>query len=56
LETAISRFDRRERNFGDGMKRIDDNRFKSIKKIIMEFENKIGVTISELKVETVNGK
>ncbi|MCK5057879.1 MAG: transposase [Candidatus Aminicenantes bacterium] len=56
LETAISRFDRRERNFGDGMKRIDDNRFEPIEKIIMEFEKKIGVTIDELKVNTVNGK
>ncbi len=56
LETAISRFDRRGRYFGDGMKRIDDNRFKPIEKIVMEFEKKIGVKIDELKVDTVKGK
>lgn len=56
LETAISRFDRRERYFGDGMKRIDDNRFESVEKIIMEFEKKVGVKIDELKVDIHNGK
>jgi hypothetical protein len=56
LETAISRFDRRERYFGYGMKRIDDNRFDPIEKIIMEFEKKIGVKIDELKVDTYIGK
>jgi putative transposase len=56
LETAISRFDRRERYFGNGMKRIDDNRFEPIEKIIMEFEEKMGVKIDELRVDVHKGK
>jgi putative transposase len=56
LETAVSRFDRRERCFGDGMKRIDDRYFEPVDKVIWEFERAHGVKIEDLDITSYAGK
>lgn len=55
-ETAVTKSDRRERYFGDGMKRIDDNLFEPVEKVIWEFENKIGKKVEDFDVSTHRGK
>ena len=54
IETAVSKFDRREKDFGIGMKRTDDRFFEPVEKIIWEFEKKIGMKIENLDVSSFN--
>jgi REP element-mobilizing transposase RayT len=56
IETAVSKFDRREKYFGIGMKRTDDRFFEPVEKIIWEFEKKIGMKIEDLDVSSFSGK
>lgn len=56
MEIAVSRFDRRKRYYGDGMKRIDDRFFEPVDKVIWEFEREIGVKIENLDISTYKGK
>jgi len=56
VEEAVSRFNRRKRYYGDGMKRIDDRFFEPVEKIIWEFEQKIGCKIEEINLGTLQGK
>ncbi len=56
IEKAVSKFDRRKKDFGIGMKRIDDRFFEPVEKIFWEFEKKIGIKIEDLDVTNHKGK
>jgi hypothetical protein len=56
MKIAVSRFDRREKDFGIGMKRMDDRFFEPVEKVIWEFEKKIGIKIEAINVSTRIGK
>ncbi len=56
IEIAVSKFDRRKKYFGLGMKRTNDRFFEPVEKIIWEFEEKIGIKIESIDVTNHKGK
>jgi hypothetical protein len=56
IEEAVSRFDRRKRDFGKEMKRTSDRYFEPVEKVIWEFEKKVGQRIEDLEVSTLQDK
>jgi len=56
VDTALSRFDRRKRDYGDGKRRTTERFFAPVERIFMEFEEKIGQKVENLDVSTVFGK
>lgn len=56
LETAIISSERRKTYLSEEMKRIDDNLFEPVKKVIQEFEKKAGQKAGELDEKTHTGK
>ncbi|MGE5339999.1 MAG: hypothetical protein ACM3SY_00830 [Candidatus Omnitrophota bacterium] len=56
IEEALGRFNRRERLYGDGMKRIDEPFFSPIEKVLMDFEKKIGMKLDDINLDTWEGK
>ncbi len=56
IEKSFSRFERRKRWHGDGMKRIEDRYLDPVAKVLWEFNRKIGRNVRELDVSTHKGK
>jgi hypothetical protein len=45
-----------KRDFGKEMKRTSDRYFEPVGKVILEFEKKVGQSIEDLEVSTLQGK
>jgi len=51
----VSDFDRRRRDYGESMKRLNDRFFEPVEKIIWEFEHRIGHKIEDIAIDTWAG-
>jgi len=56
VNDALSRFDRRKKDYGFGRKRLDERLFEEVEKIIWEFEKKIGYPIYNIDTRTREGR
>jgi len=56
METAMSKFNRRQEGDSLGVKRVEDLFYEPVEKVIWEFESKIGMRIEDINVNTHSGK